>query len=368
MQWEVWGILMRPVMVGLLVGGTIASVNPVLGNDVSPGFKTPAAVAADNWTISADGMYQSVPLPKSSLGWHGLTGGADLMDSGALQTVNPRLDGAAGRGAIGYIVPNSAYRLELGGSYASASGTFSQTRPSQGFDIWNPVLLSGFAPAFGANCIPSTGFRCTLAGALQSSYESWQLFGKAAYDLKVDTATLTPSVAVFGGSSRVNQTLSQTFAQVNGAGATTASGTYSAATRQRWSDVGARLGLEIAAPTPVARLTMAVSGWVGAAARRVDLNGSDVNVDTTSGTNASAISSSASTVAFLANLEGRVSYAFAPNVTVRIFGGANVDSRVPGISTPGYSSTLVTQGPVPAQISYSSEVAVYGGGGFAWLF
>lgn len=334
----------------------IASASPVLGADASP------------WYVSADGMYQSVPLPKSSLGWHSVRRDADLTDLAPLQTFDPRIDGAAGRAAIGYVVPNSAYRLELGGSYVSASGTSSQTYASQGSDIWNPVLLNGSVPITGFNCF-QFGFRCTLAGALHSSYESWQLFGKAAYDLKIDTATLAPSVAVFGGSSRVNQTLSQTFAQFNAGGATTSTGTYSASTRQRWSDVGARLGLDLAAPIPATPLTITISGWAGLAARRVDLNGSDVNSDTSTGTNASAISGSDSKAVFLANVEGRVSYAFARNVTVRVFGGANFDSKVPGISTPGYAGGLLTAvTPIPAQISYSAEIAVYGGAGFTWLF
>jgi hypothetical protein len=331
-------------------------------------YKAPAAAVVDDWYVSADGMYENVKLPSSSLGWHGTNGGLDV---GPLQTYKDGLGGGGGRYAIGYFVPSSAYRLELGGSYLSASGSSSQLRASQPGENWLPVLLNGVAPVGaggGFNC--AGGFfaiSCTVSGVHHTGYDSWQLFGKAAYDWKFNTATVTPSLAVFGGTTNENQELTQLFTQQTAIVLHT--GNYAAATRLNWSDVGARAGLDASVPlTVMPALAFAVSGWIGFAERHVSLTGSDSGSDTLFGSYASAIATNNDRITLLANLEAGLAYKVTSNVTVRGFAGVNFDDKVPGISTPGYGGDVLGQTPIPAQINFSAETNYYGGGGFMWRF
>jgi hypothetical protein len=100
------------------------------------------------------------------------------------------------------------------------------------------------------------------------------------------------------------------------------------------------------------------------------LSGSDVatsNVGVFAGT--SAIAASATTTAFVANVEGGMSIKpwTSHNVTFRLFGGADFDNKVPGVSPTSFVGAATAPGgptsTTPAGILFTSETNVYAGGG-----
>jgi hypothetical protein len=344
---------------GIVVAGVavIGSVMPALAADVTPVYKAPTAATTGSWYIYADGGYERVALPGTNLGWHSTTTTGTFADVAKLQTLNPTLDAGRGGGAIGYFVPNTAYRLELGGSYVSGSGTSSGTRLNAPGEGWTSVLLNGSAQGSPFNCI-RVAVVCNMNGSVHTSYDSWSLFGKASYDMKIEAATVTPSVAVFGGRTHDHQTFSQVFTE-----SPFASGNYAADVQLRWHDVGARAGLNISAPVGSTPFTLGISGWAGGASRQVSLAASDVSVDTFFGTNSSAIAGSDRKTVLLGNLEGGVAYRVTSNINVRGFTGVNFDSAIPNLTAPSYGPSIGAQTPVPATLTYSSEANFYGGAG-----
>src|SRR5712691_4099814 len=150
-------------------------------------------------------------------------------------------------------------------------------------------------------------------------------------------------------------------------------GTYAANTSLRWTDVGARAGLDVTAAL-TDTVTLGIGGWVGVAERYTSLSGTDVGSSTPLAlfNGATAISSSASTGVFVANAEAGLAYKFSPTTIFRGFAGVNYDDKVPGITRPVYTGTLavapVTTTLIPAGIYYARETSYYAGAGVIMTF
>ena len=231
----------------------------------------PAAIVSERgYYFWIDGMYDRIRLPTYALGLHNVVNAGGFPDAGStVQTFDPHLNGGGVRGAIGYILPGSTIKFELGGSYVAATGTNSAVTASPTFDVSAQLLNGAGAVAF----ICPAPISCSTAGTLSTRYSAWQFNGKVAADLKAGAITLTPSVAAFGGISRAGQTLSQAFTQTFG-GAIVATGTYAADTTLRWTDIGARLGLDASVPLTPA-FVFGLGGWVGFAERHTSFDGND---------------------------------------------------------------------------------------------
>lgn len=339
----------------------------------APVYKAaPAAVASyDGFYAWADDSWQSVRLPTYSLGMHNY-GFTSLLDSGPLQSFDPRTSGDGVRGAMGYIFPSGTLpamfgtnvRMEIGASYIHTSATQSGAASGGG----EAVNLAGGASLFAFNC--SVGFSCSTASTLDTDYRSWQINGKAASDYRYGAMTWTPSVALVGGDSRNSQGLSQALSQFNAGGALQHTASYGASTLLDWTDFGARVGLD--GRLEVSHwLTFSAGGYVGVVDRRTSLSGGD-NFAASGGVvavAASSISTDATTAAFVANAEVGLEAHVMPKVTLRAFTGVNFDSRVPGISAPGFNGPFNPGStPVPAAIFYAAEASYYAGGGLRIKF
>jgi hypothetical protein len=342
--------------------------------DISaPVYKAaPAAVASyDGFYAWADGSGQTVRLPTYSLGMHNY-GFASLLDGGPLQSFAPRTSGYGVRGAIGYIFPSGTLpamfgtnvRMEIGASYIHTSATQSGAASGGG----EAVNLAGGASLFAFNC--SVGFSCSTASTLHTDYRSWQINGKAAGDYRYGAITWTPSVALVGGDSRNSQGLSQALSQFDAGGALQHTASYGASTLLEWTDFGARIGLD--GRLDVSNwLTFSAGGYVGVVDRRTSLSGGD-NFAASGGiaaVAASSISTAATIAAFVANAEVGLEAHVMPKVTLRAFTGVNFDSRVPGISAPGFNGPFNPGStPVAAAIFYAAEASYYAGGGLLIKF
>jgi hypothetical protein len=360
---------------GLGLGlAAVAIVAPATAADMTPVYKAPPpAVVSGGWYFSADGSWQDVRLPDVALGYRNVSAVGPTTDLGPLDSLRARVDGFGVRGALGYILPQNSYasawgsnlRIELGGKYVNASGTQNDaTTPTQ---LVGQQLLNGTTTPAAFTCTGGA-LTCTVGSSLHTDYRTWQLDGKVASDYTIGAARLTPSVAVFGGEGRNEQTLNQAFTQFLG-GAILNTGNYGASTALHWNDLGARAGLDASVPL-TSWLSVGLGGYVGFAHRDASLSGSDVatsNVGVFAGT--SAIAASATTTAFVANVEGGVSIKpwTSHNVTFRLFGGADFDNKVPGISPTSFVGAATAPGgptsTTPAGILFTSETNVYAGGG-----
>jgi hypothetical protein len=337
----------------------------------APVYKAPPpTVSAGGFYMSLDGSWQRVDLPDYALGHHLLTSPA-LNDAGALP-IRQRFDGYLVRGSVGYFLPTtntvfgSNTRLELGGLYGHASGTANGTVASNG--PAGGVIsqrLDGTASTAGLVC--SAGQVCTINGSAATNYSNWQVHGRAAGDYHLGAVWFTPSLAVFGGEGRNNQSTNSVLSLSNLVLPGRVS-TYSASTALRWNDVGARAGLDMKVDvTPWA--AVGVGGWAGFASRRASLSGSDVYVDNILGffNGASTISGvGASTTALVANAEAGIAVKPLPALMLRGFVGVNYDSAVAGVRGPSISGfNGIT---IPAGISFNNQTSYYAGGGLTWAF
>ena len=259
--------------------------------------------------------------------------------------------------------------MEANGSYVRADGTQDQTGAVTSKGFVDPVFLNGVPTTSAYTC--DAVLKCSSAGQLSTSYVSWQAGGKIAYDMQwAGPVSVSPFVALFGGSNRSSQTLSQTFLQT-GLGFVD-NGTYGASTALTWNDFGGRIGLDAVAPV-TNWLSWSFAGSVGLADRMALLTGSDSAFSTGVApgifNGASAISTSATTTAFVANLESGFAIKPMPSVTLRAFGGVNFDNRVPGVSAPSYAGPILAPtGATSAAISFSTETSYYAGAGAIWKF
>jgi hypothetical protein len=353
------------LMLSAFASAAIAADMPV------PVYKAPAAtvVSASGWYLSVDGAWQRVKLPDHALGFR-QAAPAVFTDAGPMQSFRQRFDGFLVRGAVGYFWPGNATifgansRVEFGGFYSRASGTDTETVVSTVGGV-----ITQFLDGTGANggYICSPGQICTTNSNLATTHSNWQLHGKIAGDHRMGTVVVTPSLAVFGGNGRTSQTLTQ----VQTVSTSPNSATYNASTSLRWTDVGARAGIDLKLDV-APRATVGLSGWAGFARRNVSLSGTDVGTDNIvaalvagSGT----ISASADATPFLANAEAGVAFRWLPAVIVRGFVGLNYDSKVPGVSSPSFAGSVgAVTSRTPAGVSFHSQSSYYAGGGVTWAF
>jgi hypothetical protein len=348
--------------------------------DVSaPVYKAaPAMVQSGGWYVWADGEYERINLPDVALGYHVTVNAAGFPDGGrAVDNINVRLNGWGVRGGIGYYLPPGSFlpgtrqRIEVGGSFVGAKGTGTTGSAVSTFDVSQFTVAGSGQVAF--ICVGA--FNCTTASSLSTDYQAWTAFAKVAWDhvvaTNIGTLTITPSLAVVGGSTRNNQTLASAFNQfLTATGVTVDSGAYTAALQTKWEDIGARPGLEYTIQwTPW--LSTGSSGYVGFANRHVSLNASDVGTSTPLGifNNASAIAITADKFVVTANYESGVNITPAPNWTIRGFVGTNFDSAVPGITTPAYTGSVnAPTARTPSTIKWVGETSYYGGAGVSVRF
>jgi hypothetical protein len=338
----------------------------------APAYKAPSAtvISTGSFYASLDGSWQRFDLPNYALGHH-FVDSATLADAGAL-SLSQRLDGYLVRGAVGYFLPvthtifGSNTRLEIGGLYGHASGSASGSITSDASIAGVAGLrLDGVTNAGGVAC--NAVQVCTINGSSAANYASWQIHGRAAGDYRVGAVSFTPSLAVFGGEAHNHQSTTSVFSLRTLADPARVS-TYNASTSLRWTDVGARAGLDLkVAVTPWAEI--GVGGWAGFASRRASLSGSDTYVDNILGfyNGAGSISGiGRSATPFLANAEAGVAFKPLPALIVRGFVGVNHDSKAPGVAPPTITAFAGTTS--PAGISFGSQNSYYAGGGLTWAF
>ncbi|HZP79856.1 MAG TPA: hypothetical protein VFB45_27220 [Pseudolabrys sp.] len=319
-------------IIGAMVAPGLAADLPPRPSDLP--MKSTAAVYDNGTYLWVDGSYQSIKLPSYGLGVHLLSNSVTLLDTGVVNSFDPRATGAGASGGIGYIFPSGTLpsifgakaRFELGGSYVQARRSQAQTA-SVPPGAANPGVL------VGVNGVPSgLGFicgvpGCPLASTLSTTYAVWQVNGKLAGDYKLGMVTLTPSIGIFGGQDRVDQS----FAQTLGGGFAT---TYNATTAVHWTDWGGKFGLATSYEF-MPGVAVGLGGSIGLASRSATLSGNDIA--TGAFPLASAVSSSANTTAFLANVETSLGVRVSKGIALRGFAGWNYDNRVPGLQTPGFT-------------------------------
>ena len=323
--------------------------------------------------VWADGSYQSIRLPTYDLGYRlQQTPGAAI---GAANTFDPRASGYGVSGGIGFVLPpgmalsnfGTNARIEFAVSYVNATASQSGSTATGITGNHALPLLNGLTWFAGGCGGPVVG--CTVSGVLNTKYSSWQGSAKYATDFNLNGITVTPSLALFGGNSRNNQTLSETNL-FPGAGNLSQ---YNADTTLNSRDWGGRFGMSGSVPVTT-WLTFVAGGNVGLAARNVSLNGSDATAATIGGTpfffpNSSSISVSQTTAAFVANAETSVIIRLAPKWSLRAFAGLNYDNKVAGVSAPAIVLPIGTGGTsTPAGIYYQAETSYYAGGGLSVKF
>lgn len=349
------------VALGVLSVGTAAAM---AADMPIKAYKAPAAVVAENgYYFWLDGMYDRVRLPTYGLGVHETIFPGSLADVGPLQALDPRLNGEGVRGAIGYVMPGTSMRFEFGGDYVGAKGTSSGSALLANGGIVG-LFMNGGGLNNGFNC-GNVGFTCSTASSLSTDYSAWQFNAKVANDWKLGSITVTPSLAVFGGNTRVGQTLSQSISQFDAVPTIVNTGSYSASTTERWSDIGARIGVDVNAQVSTA-LMVGIGGWVGGANRLTTLSGNDVATSTNLGllSGNSTLSIGDSKTVWLANAEAGFAYKFTQMFALRGFAGLNYDGSVPGIASPSYTGSLgLPTSRNAATISYAHETSYYAGGG-----
>ena len=360
---------MKKLLLGMVFS---ALASAAVAADVSvPVYKAPPAtfVSASGWYLSVDGAWRRVNLPDYGLGSRQVVFPFPSTDGGPMQSFRQqRFDGSLVRGAVGYFLPSSNTvfgantRVEMGGFYGRASGSQTGTAVS---------VTGAAAMQFLDGTLRNTSYLCnnaqicTTSANLSTSYSDWQLHGKIAGDYRLGAVLVTPSVALFGGNARTNQSLFQTLSLTGGF---TGDVTYQASTSLRWTDVGARAGLDLKVDvTP--RVAVGLSGWAGLAGRHASLSGADVAVDAAGGfqSGASALSVGANATPFLANVEAGAAFKWLPTLIVRGFVGLNYDSKVPGLVSPRVPTFSVLAS-TPAGISFTSQTSYYAGGGVTWTF
>jgi hypothetical protein len=335
----------------------------------------PSEVVSQAFYVSIDSSYQQKHLPRFALGWHHLSTVAPFPDRGATESYDPVAGGAGVSGAIGYRLPHGTLpaflgtnaRFEIGVSYVKATG--SQSNATAGFDANSGLgfflpLLNGTQVGTPFQC--PAGFPCGTSSTLNTRFTEWRINGKLAADHNLGGAVYTPSVTVFGGTSRSDQNFQQKEFFV---GAAASSFEYTADVAMRWTDVGAKFGLDARTDfTPM--LALGLGGSIGVAHRDVSLEANDLSITTGSNVRRrSAINVNETTSVVLGNAEARVFVTPLHDWTFKGFVGLNYDSKVPGITAPSIALPTVfgTVGP-PSTIGFESEISYYGGGAMTKKF
>jgi len=312
--------------------------------------------------IRVDGAYESIPLPTYNIGSQRAASVAPLVLLGPIQSYDQRVTGASVAGGIGYVFPHGTFwgdrfRVELNAKITHA------TESQSGRNLATQIMRSNLAGA----AVNSSGSGFLQLSNLSTEYQAWQTGLMAATDFRFGAVSLTPSVTVFGGRSYVVQDFFEVSADLAGNPSPVES--YSATSSLRWTDVGAKLGLDARTDlTP--SFGVGLKGSVGFAARDVNLRASDAPGFILSLFFPPAtIDTDANTVPFLANAEASI-FVKSPssNAVLRVFGGLNYDSRVPGISAPVIVSPVPGTPGIPAGIKFEAETSYYAGGGLLLKF
>jgi hypothetical protein len=355
--------MLRKTLLTLISGAMAAATNQAaLASDMP--LKAPTTVARSSgmyvWT---DGSYQSVHLPTYDLGFRLVPAGAT---NGPAASFDPRATGYGISGGAGFVLPSGMFLSNIGrNARIELSGSYVKAKASQSDAISSPGTSTGALPHLNGVTFISTGcgVGCISTSNLNSDYSSWRANGKFLTDFRVNGITWTPSLTLFGGKSRNNQTLSDRMTFV---GSATFS-QYDADTSLNWVDWGGRVGLS-GSVALTDRVTFAAGGNIGLAGRRASLTGSDSSfVSIFPGTiNVSSISTSQTTTPFLANAETSLAFRLAPGWSLHTLVGLDYDSRVPGIAAPAVVAGGGTS--TAAGIKFQSEVSYYAGGGFTLDF
>ena len=331
-----------------------AAISSTATNSYASAYKAiPQTDRGGGYYFWIDGLYDRLQLPNYAAGGVHNSDVNIITDQGSAQSFDPRQNAGGIRGAIGYAVPGSDFRIEVGGSYTAGRGSLQNTDLS--VPTFNIVLLDG-NQTVGAFC------PCTVNGTLRTNYDAWKAFGEAKYDAwKSGPLTVTATAALFGGTSDAIQDFTQTYI---GTGVT---GTYSSHTSVRWTDAGGRLGLDANyAINPL--LSVGLKGWAGVAGRDTSMSGNDLDVNTLSGSTSASVISSDTKAVFLANLEGSFTHSLTSSLSVRGFAGVNYDNNVPTLGSPTFVVGAVTVSPIQAGITYASELNYYAGMGLNMKF
>ena len=351
------------IVLPLVAWLAVTGATPATADSSSLKGSHAATTSAGSFYIWADGSYQSVSLPQFGLGLQRDT--ATTLSAGSFETHNPRPSGYGVVGALGYVLPpgtllsafGSNARIEVGASYIDASVTQNGAGAPNGTPgmLWQ--TLNGLMAA-DTNCGAGA---CSTTSTLVTQYRSWNVHAKFAGSHRLDKLELTPSVLVSGGETRSEQAFSQTW---YAAGANTGLG-YSANSAMRWTDWGARAGLD-AKFSLTNWLILGIGGNAGFAVRSVSRAANAVCGCAGVTEAPTMIAASDTVIPFVGNVEA--SFALKPNssITLRGFGGLNYDSKVPGISAPSHSGPVaVSTFGTPAGIKYEALTSWYAGGGLA---
>lgn len=301
-----------------------------------------------------DGGYRNISLPAFALGSHTFDVNT-FGDLGPVQTFRPRIDAAAFQSGIGFSIPDwvlpalfgSNVRIGLTGSYITGDGRQSAPANSNA-----PMLVWLDGTIF-------FGCGCNYVSRLTTNYSAFRLGLDVTSDIRAGALTFSPSIEVLGGSTRVRQSLTQTD-DVD---------VYTSGTRLSWDDVGVKFGLGVAAPVTPA-FEIGVTGTVAVLHRDVRLTGSDF-VGGLGGINfGTSIDRSARTVAVIPGGQMQLLFSPFPQTRLRLYGGLEWDSRVPGIVAPGFTAEQVFAGfqGNPASIGFSGQTTYFAGGGFTQSF
>jgi len=205
-----------------------------------------------------------------------------------------------------------------------------------------------------------------MTSHLRTDFTSWKVDLKGQSDFHMGSFTLTPSVALIGGQSDNNNSLSQLLTQ-SFAGAAFGTDTYNANVKLHSDDGGAKLGLDTNASV-THWLSVGFGGSVGEVYRSASLTGNDAFVQAPTSfvtrPTRSSISKAGSTGAFLANFEAHAEISPIPGVLIRAFFGADFDSAVAGVSTPSFTGGIGSPtSATPANVRFNAESGWYVGGG-----
>jgi hypothetical protein len=354
---RVWGGCAR-YSLAAAAGAWFAALGSAAAQTIPP----PAlSVKTGNVFVWADGSYRSVHLPDYGLGFYE-TSTTTFEKIGAVHTFKPRASGGGVSGGAGVMLPPSTLpgtnaRVALTGRFIDASASQSAIASSNGNVI---QLLDGFL-------IGPCG-TCQLPTRLDTDVRNWQLGLAAATEFHVSRLIVTPSVELVGGMSRVGQTYSQV--RIVGGGP---NAYYDAATKVRWADAGAKLGVAFSVPV-MPMVELGVGGTLTTVYRHATLDGNDRLDDGFGFIATSTVGLSRSTVAVIPGVEAQVTVRPRANIQLRAFGGIERDNRVPGIVAPRFTPDEFLAGfatgitATPASIGFSSHTTYYAGGGIAATF
>lgn len=349
----------RIVRAGLALG--LASAGAALTAGSAPAQNAPfsAAVQDRGLYFWAGGDYRSVNLPNFSLGLINVVTPTGVF-GGQMANYSVRPEGFGAHGGVGFVIPDgtlpaafgSRLRIELEAAIVNADATQSAS------DVTTTGVVSvRRLNGLGIVSIGCAG--CPATSTLHTDYDAQRYTARIASDYQFGSWRLTPSLAIFAGSTDTGQQFSQVLIGVPAFQPTT----YTSATTVKWNDVGVKAGL--GAQVDLGWITPGIAGTIGFADRRASLDGNDIAVIAGLGGPAlSTIGVAQDTTALLASGEISVEFRPARAVTARIFAGLEYDDSVPGISPPTYTGAIA--GPptstTAAGLMFSSETSFYAGG------